>query len=574
MTENIHQELANLNDEFFAHKHGRDPLTATELGLHAFDGELPDLTREGERTTAQGYRAIQRRIETLLGDAEPSGEGLTFTERINLEVMDALAYGSVTELEDELWARNISAGGYVSPQARIFQTVPAAVLADAAGVESYLERLSQLPALFLTIRDRYQQADRQGHFSTAAGVHQAIAQLDGHLGLDDAHDLFINVSLPTGFEGERERIRDLVHREIRPAIAAVRDYLVGDPTTHARGDEEVGLCVLGDGQELYTRALLRHTTTAMTPEEIHRLGLETLARLDEEWAEVGDRVFGISDRRSLFDRLRGDQSLRFENSSQIIEVVTRALATAERAQPQWFPDRPIARCVVEEISTAEAENAALAYYRGPSDDGTRPGAHCVLTTVPTERFRYEYEALAFHESVPGHHLQIATAQTLTELPAFRRYLDAEVSAFVEGWGLYAERLADEMGLYSGDLARLGMLSFEALRASRCVVDTGMHHYGWSRQRAIEFMWENSATNMANITNEIDRYIGWPGQATAYLVGRREIGRLRKEAERRLSSDFDIRDFHGVILGQGAIPLGVAASVVDAWVNSTADRRRP
>ncbi len=567
MNRDVKAEIASLNEEFFAHKHGRDPLTATELGLHAFDGQLPDLTRAGELESVEGYRALQRRIEALLGDDAGTGRHLAFEERINLEVMDALAFGTSTELEDELWARNISAGGYVAPQARIFQTVPTAPLVDAIGIEAYLERLAHLPELFATIRERYRQADRQGQFSTSAGVRQAIAQLDGHLELGDAHDVFINVELPAASEGERDRIRLLVHEGIWPAIAALRDELAGDPLSHARGDHEVGLGAIEGGDELYARALGRHTTTAMTPEEIHQLGLETLARLDDEWAEIGSRVFGIRDRRDLFDRLRGDLRLRFDNGQQILDVVTHALWVAEREQPKWFLDRPIARCVIEEISAAEADNAALAYYRGPSDDGSRPGAHCVLTTVPTQRFRYEYEALAFHESVPGHHLQIGTAQTLKELPAFRRYLDAEVSAFVEGWGLYAERLADEMGLYSDDLARLGMLSFDALRASRCVVDTGMHYYGWSRQRAIEFMFENSATNMANVCNEIDRYIGWPAQATAYLVGRRELRRLRHEAERKLGSAFDIRQFHGVLLGQGAVPLGVLASVVESWIAS-------
>ncbi len=567
MNRDVKAEIASLNEEFFAHKHGRDPLTATELGLHAFDGQLPDLTRAGELESVEGYRALQRRIEALLGDDAGTGRHLAFEERINLEVMDALTFGTSTELEDELWARNISAGGYVAPQARIFQTVPTAPLVDATGIEAYLERLAHLPELFATIRERYRQADRQGQFSTSAGVRQAIAQLDGHLELGDAHDVFINVELPAASEGERDRIRSLVHEGIWPAIAALRDELAGDPLSHARGDHEVGLGAIEGGDELYARALGRHTTTAMTPEEIHQLGLETLARLDDEWAEIGSRVFGIRDRRDLFDRLRGDLRLRFDNGQQILDVVTHALWVAEREQPKWFLDRPIARCVIEEISAAEADNAALAYYRGPSDDGSRPGAHCVLTTVPTQRFRYEYEALAFHESVPGHHLQIGTAQTLKELPAFRRYLDAEVSAFVEGWGLYAERLADEMGLYSDDLARLGMLSFDALRASRCVVDTGMHYYGWSRQRAIEFMFENSATNMANVCNEIDRYIGWPAQATAYLVGRRELRRLRHEAERKLGSAFDIRQFHGVLLGQGAVPLGVLASVVESWIAS-------
>jgi uncharacterized protein (DUF885 family) len=197
-----------------------------------------------------------------------------------------------------------------------------------------------------------------------------------------------------------------------------------------------------------------------------------------------------------------------------------------------------------------------------------PGAHCLLTADPTSRFVYEYEALAFHESTPGHHLQIASAQTLTALPPVRRFLDAEVCAYVEGWGLYCERLADEMGLYTSDVQRLGMLSFDALRACRLVVDTGMHHLGWTRQQAIRFMWAHTATTRANVDNEINRYIAWPGQALAYMIGRREIQRLRAEAERRLGTAFDIRRYHGAVLSEGALPLGVLTGVVDRWIDDT------
>jgi uncharacterized protein (DUF885 family) len=225
----------------------------------------------------------------------------------------------------------------------------------------------------------------------------------------------------------------------------------------------------------------------------------------------------------------------------------------------------IAQCIIEEIHPVEAKSAALAFYRPPAEDGSRPGAHCVLTLNPSERFTYEYEALAFHESTPGHHLQIATAQTLTDLPLYRRFLDAQVCGFVEGWGLYSERLADEMGLYSSDLARLGMLSFDALRACRLVVDTGMHHFGWSRQQAIDYMWDNTATTASNVANEIDRYIGWPGQALAYMIGRREIERLRKVASEQLGDAFDIRDFHGTVLGNGAVPLDVLELLVTKWI---------
>lgn len=245
-------------------------------------------------------------------------------------------------------------------------------------------------------------------------------------------------------------------------------------------------------------------------------------------------------------------------------MVTEAQQRADEAMPDWFGPLRIPGCVIEEIDPVEAGSAPLAYYRPPAAAGQRPGAVCVLTTRPRERFGYEYEALTFHEGTPGHHLQIASAQLLDGLPGYRRFLDAEVCGYVEGWGLYCERLADQMGLYTSDLQRLGMLSFAALRACRLVVDTGMHHYGWSRAQALDFMWRHTATTSANVANEIDRYIAWPGQALAYLVGCRELQRLRDQAERQLGAAFDIRAFHGVVLGSGAVPLGVLGQLVSEW----------
>ena len=252
--------------------------------------------------------------------------------------------------------------------------------------------------------------------------------------------------------------------------------------------------------------------------------------------------------------------------ARIVDAVTGALERAEAARDDWFPPYRIAECTIEEIHPIEAKSAALAHYVSPATDGSRPGTHWVLTINPEEKFTYEYEALAFHESTPGHHLQIATGQTLTDLPDYRRYLDAQLCGFIEGWGLYSERLADEMGLYTSDLARLGMLSFDALRACRLVVDTGMHFYNWSRQQAVDFMWSHTATTASNVANEIDRYIGWPGQALAYMIGRLEIGRLREDAQRRLGDKFDVRAYHGVVLGNGAVPLDVLGSTVEHWIN--------
>jgi uncharacterized protein (DUF885 family) len=221
--------------------------------------------------------------------------------------------------------------------------------------------------------------------------------------------------------------------------------------------------------------------------------------------------------------------------------------------------------VVVDIPAVAAKDATIAYYLPPAADGTRPGSYYVNVSEPTTRTKFESEVLAFHESIPGHHLQIAIAQELEGIPEFRRH--AWITAYGEGWGLYTERLSDEMGLYSGDVERLGILSFDSWRACRLVVDTGMHALGWSRQEAIDYLMENSPQAPNNIVNEVDRYIAWPGQALAYKIGQREIARLREEARAALGVGFDIKDFHDVVLGSGPVPLPVLGGLVEDWIDS-------
>ena len=215
------------------------------------------------------------------------------------------------------------------------------------------------------------------------------------------------------------------------------------------------------------------------------------------------------------------------------------------------------------IEAYREKDSVAAFYYPPAADGSRPGIFYANTYQPRTRPRYNFEALTAHEAVPGHHLQIALAQETEGLPAFRR-LGYEATAFVEGWGLYSERLADELGLYSGDLDRFGMLGYQAWRAARLVVDTGMHALRWSRRQAIEFMVENVGLTEEEVVNEIDRYIIWPGQALAYMIGQREFQRLRREAMARLGARFDLRAFHDEALGHSALPLSTLAMVMDAW----------
>jgi uncharacterized protein (DUF885 family) len=552
-------ELARLSEEFFDVAHRADPFGATQVGASGFDALVPDPSRAGAAHDAQQIA----RVEEELSRVDISG--LDQAGRVNYAVMAHLAWAARSDLEHGLWEANASAGGYVSPQAVVFMSVPTALLDDAAAVSSYLHRLRGLGGYFDAVTHRYAEAKRDGRIPTAVGTRQAMEQIEGHIGRDVADDVMVTVRLPDGVDQAaiRREAAGIVDAEIRPALRRLLACLRDELLPVARPDEKVGIKFVPGGTEGYRAAVRKHTTTELSPEEIHQIGLDCLAALQQEWAELGGRVLGITDVPAILERLRDDPALRFTSSAEIVRAVTDALRRAEEARDGWFPRFDIPDCVIEEIDPVEAGNAPLAYYRPPAAGGLRPGAHCVLTTEPMQRYVYEYEALSFHESTPGHHLQIASSQTLP-LPAFRRFLDAEVCGYVEGWGLYCERLADQMDLYTSDLQRLGMLSFDSLRACRLVVDTGMHHYGWSRSQAMDFMWRNTATTQANVRNEIDRYIGWPGQALAYMVGRREIQRLRAEAERQLGPDFDIRAFHGTVLGNGAVPLGVLEQLVTGW----------
>jgi uncharacterized protein (DUF885 family) len=557
--------LAHLSEDFFQTMHLADPLSATMLGVEGFDALLPDPSREGSKHNAARFA----RIENQLAELDPAA--LNPSDRINHAVLGWLAWGARTELEHGLWEANASAAAYVSPQAMVFQAVPKAPLTDPAAVDGYLKRLSGLEAFFDAVVERYRQAIAQGRVSTRSGVLQAIDQLEGHLAQSLAEDTLVSPELPADVDQTqvRAQMAELVGTVVRPAMrrlhAALRDELL--PV--ARGDDKVGIGFVPGGEEGYRDVVRRHTTTELSPREIHQIGLDRIAALQAEWSELGRRVLGTSDVVEVLGRLREDPSLRFTSTREIVDVVTGALHRADAALDLWFPSFHLPSCVVEEISPIEANNAPLAYYRPASEDGSRPAAHCVLTTNPGQRFTYEYEALAFHESNPGHHLQIASARALTGLPSYRRHLDAELCGYIEGWGLYTERLADEMGLYTSDLQRLGMLSFDALRACRLVVDTGMHYLGWSRQQAVDYMWNNTATTMANVNNEVQRYISWPGQALAYMIGCREIRRLRVVAEERLQSRFDIREFHGAVLSNGAVPLGVLEGIVLTWIDTVA-----
>jgi uncharacterized protein (DUF885 family) len=366
---------------------------------------------------------------------------------------------------------------------------------------------------------------------------------------------------------ERERfaasVRASVTDTIRPAFERYRSFLTAELAPAARDDAHAGLGAVAGGAETYERLVRAHTTLELAPREIHRIGLEETERIDEEFRGLGRRLLGTSELAAVLDRLRTEPALHFTTPEEVFRVAEASLARANAAIGDWFGRVPRTPCVVVEMGEHEAKHSTIAYYRQPAADGSRPGSYYINTTEPTTRPRYEAETLAFHEAVPGHHLQIAIAQELDGLPAFRRM--AGPTAYIEGWGLYSERLSEEMGLLTSELDRFGILSFDAWRACRLVVDTGLHALGWRRDRAIEFMVEHTALARNNIVNEVDRYLAIPGQALAYKLGQREILALRDQARAGLGDAFDIRSFHDVVLGQGAVGLATLRRVVEAWI---------
>lgn len=545
--------LARLSDDYFRDYCAANPFTATVFGAAGYDAEVPDPSR----AAAQRLRARWAELAAELAQVDRGR--LDRTDRVSHAMLARMLRDEQANLEhglDEVAVAATMSGAL----AGVVSVVPMTPVADPAGAEAYLARLGGLGGFFDGLAARHRQAAADGRFPTALGVQQAIAQIDGYLETPLERDPLLRPEPGEGVDAQRWRTRagELVETVMRPAVARYRATLADALLPVGRPDNLVGVCHVPGGVDGY-RALVRsHTTTELTPDEIHETGRTLVSGLRDEFAERGGRALGTGDVAEVLRRLREDPALRFATSGEIVATVTDALRRAEAALPDWFRPYDIAPCVVQEMDPVEAENSVLGYYQPPAAGGARPGMHVVNTHRPELRPRFEYEALAFHESVPGHHLQFAIGQSLTDLPDFRRF--AYVTAYGEGWGLYTERLCDEMDLYTDDLSRLGMVSFDAWRACRLVVDTGMHHRGWSREQAIDYMRQNTALSETNIANEVDRYIVSPGQALAYMIGRLRIRELRDRVE-AAPGRFDVREFHHRLLGQGSVPLDALDELV-------------
>jgi uncharacterized protein (DUF885 family) len=442
--------------------------------------------------------------------------------------------------------------------------VPGYALTTREHGTGYVTKLRSLPSFLDGWTAGLRDGMAAGRVATRRGVSHAIEGLDRLIALDAHDDPLLTQDPPSELseadvDDWRSSVSSAIRDDVRPALGRLREMMALELLPAGRSDEAAGLCRTVDGDAAYSSLLEAATSTELTPDEVHGLGLERLALLDDEYARLGRSVFGIDAPGGIRERLRDDDSLRYDTTEEIIADAMSALGRAEAAAPSWFNRMPLAPC-----RAVPTEAGAMAFYTAPSPDGARDGTFFFNTGDPRSWMRYVLEATTFHESVPGHHLQLALAGELDLHPVLG---ELEVTSYGEGWGLYAERLADEMNLYTSDLQRLGMLTLDSLRAVRLVVDTGLHARGWSRQRAIDFVLDNTALERSNAEGEIDRYIATPGQATSYMIGRLEIERLRMIAQREQRHQFELAAFHDVVLNAGMTPLDDLARRVDEWIGS-------
>ena len=561
--------LRELAEEYWETLLEASPTTATLLGDHRYDDRLEDLSSAAEDDQRARWRSILDRLDAVDQDALDADDLVTRSQ-LTAELDDAV--DAIDRRLVELQSDQMT-GFHVG----LLQSVPVMSAPDAASAEMLVERFRQIPRALEQAMARFLDGLAAGRLPAAICVSRSANMIEGYLASAIDSDVFVTVAGPAAWDGEsdwRATLTDVTRDVVRPAYRRFADNLGAQLLPDARDDDHTGLCWLDDGLELYATLAAHHTTVDLAPEVIHAIGMQEVTEtLPAEYAEVGGRLFGITDPVAVLHRLRTDPELRYRTGEEIMADARAAFDAGSAAMAEWFGRLPQSPCAIEEVPAFLAADSPSAYYFPPAGDGSRGGTYYVNTHHPEDKARYETASIAFHEAIPGHHLQLAIAAELTDLPSFRRF-SLSNTAYVEGWGLYAERLADEMGLYRSDLERIGMLAADSIRACRLVVDTGLHALGWTRAQAIAFMAANTPVSVEEVTVEIDRYIGMPGQALAYKIGQREIFRVRQDARSRLGDRFDIAGFHDAALGSGAVRLPVLGELIDAWVGVPGDLSQP
>jgi len=553
-------ELNALYKEYWEYQLETHPTQATYLGDHRYDDRLEDLSEEAYLASIEKYQELLERLSSF-GQKSLKGQDrlnyVLFKRLLDLRIEGARFRPALMPVSQQ-----------DGPHLSFPQIVSYHPFKTVGDYENYIKRLEAFPLQIRQAIVCMENGIGSNLVPARVTIEEVVPQVETLI-VDKPENSPLSEPLrqfPAGIpERERARIRSEVEQAIMESVVpAYQDLLVFIGNRYLNAcREDAGIWALQDGRDRYDFAVRLYTSTTMRPEEIHELGLRELDRIHREMGVIQKEVGFQGDLKAFIDHLRSDPRFYYSSPSELMEGFREILRAMDKKMPLLFGRLPRAAYDLKEIEPYRAHAAPAAYYYDPPEDLSRPGYFYVNTYRLDSRPKYTMEALAYHEAVPGHHLQIAIAHELDALPDFRQHEGFTV--FVEGWGLYAEGLPVEVGFYHDPYSRFGRLTFDAWRAGRLVVDTGIHALRWDRERAIAFLKEKTALSEHDIVSEVDRYIAWPGQALAYKIGELRIRELRREAEEAMGTRFDIRAFHDMFLQNGALPLDVLEAEVKAWI---------
>jgi uncharacterized protein (DUF885 family) len=553
-------DLKALLEEHWQWTLARSPTLATSVGEHRYDDRLDDPSL----AAADARAADETRFLARL-DAIPEA-GLDAAGKVNRQILRRVLAQDIEA--NAMGQRLIVFTSYYSPWQGYASLGEDTAFRGKADYENYLKRLARIPAASDTLLDITRQAVASHYVQPCVTLGGLERSLRGVVADDPRASRFYkpfaanrpaNVR-PVDWQALQGEAQALIRTRLNPAYAAAADYMARDYIPHCAKTASVS--AQPGGADYYAFRVRVETTTDLTPDQIHSIGLDEVARIGGEM-DVLARSAGYPSRAAFVTKLRTDPAYYAKTPEQLLAAAARVAKTIDGRMPSFFGKLPRLPYGLRAIPAETAEGTTTAYYSPGSPATGLAGYYYVNTSRLDQRPLWELPALTAHEAVPGHHNQIALQQEL-DLPPLRRY-GARFTAYTEGWGLYAERLGIEMGLYDTAETQFGRLSYEMWRACRLVVDTGIHARGWTKAQAVAFMTEHTALSPANIDAEVNRYISWPGQALGYKLGELRIRALRARAEQALGERFDLKRFHDAVLAQGAMPLDVLERQIDAWI---------
>ncbi|GAB3725926.1 DUF885 domain-containing protein [Luteimonas pelagia] len=537
------------------------PETASYRGDDRYDDRWSDLSLDAIRASQAADRAALAKLRAIDRDA------LSADDRLSYDVFAWQLERAVERQKYNEWQRPVSQRGGVQNAENIAEVLP---FADAEDYRDWLARMRALPALLDQTATLMREGMAAGNTPPKVLMERVPGQIEAQLVDDPEKSPFYKPfrempdTIPAAAQAAlRAEAREVIDGTIVPAY---RDFAAFFRDTYLPGTRDTIAAVdLPDGKAYYDFLVGQFTTTDLTAEQVHAIGLREVARIRAEMEQVREEVGFDGDLAAFFEHLRTDPKFFHETPAELLEAYQ---AMSKRIDPELvkvFRTIPRLPYGVRPIPDNIAPDTTTAYYQPGAVDGSRAGYYYVNLYRPEVRPKWEMMALSLHEAVPGHHFQFARGQELPDVPMFRRV--GYFTAYGEGWGLYAERLGYDMDLYDDPYDRMGQLAYDMWRAVRLVVDTGMHSKGWTRQQAIDYFMDNAPKTLQDVTNEIDRYIGWPGQALAYKIGQLKISELRERAATALGEDFDVRDFNDAVLSTGSVPLATLERHIDAWIAS-------